>query len=109
MKDRHQPGRTERNLRWPRSATLRFLGLLSQGEPEEVELEEGGDLFDEEAPTRKHKKKKSGKKRKTVEEEQEEEEELEPEEVAGLQVGAKTLKRVSGTCGCSYDKAHCKA
>ena len=57
-----------------------------QGEPEEVELEEGGDLFDEEAPARKQKKKKAGKRRKTVEEEQEEEEELEPEEIAGLQV-----------------------
>ena len=52
-----------------------------------MELEEGGDLFDEEAPARKQKKKKGAKKRRTVEEEQEEEEELEPEEVAGLQVG----------------------
>ena len=60
----------------------------AQGEAEEVELEEGGDLFDEEAPARKQKKKKGAKKRRTVEEEQEEEEELEPEEVAGLQVGA---------------------
>ena len=60
-----------------------------QGEAEEVELEDGGDLFEEEeAPARKQKKKaKAAKKRKTVEEEQEEEEELEPEEVAGLQVG----------------------
>ena len=60
-----------------------------QSEPIEVELEEGGDIFDEESPPKKKKKKeKKAKKRKTVEEEEEEEEELEPEEVAGLQVSA---------------------
>ena len=61
-----------------------------------MELEEGGDLFDEEAPAKRQRKKPKGaKKRKTVEEEQEEEEELEPEEVAGLQVtpGRGTLNR----------------
>lgn len=96
-----------------------------KGEAEEVELEEGGDLFEEEAPARKQKRKaQAAKKRRTVEEEQEEEEELEPEEVAGLQVGAP--KRRAGcvahacrarcwfssgakSCGRSLHRAHCEA
>ena len=82
-----------------RSSIPGCIDFAVQGKAEEVELEEGGDLFDEEAPARKQKKKKAGKKRRTVEEEQEEEEELEPEEVAGLQVGFSGLL----WCGCSPD------
>lgn len=62
-----------------------------QSEPIEVELEEGGDIFDEDSSPKKKKKEKKAKKRKTVEEEEEEEEELEPEEVAGLQVSADAI------------------
>ena len=80
---------------------LLWLNILVvwQGEPEELDLEEA-ELFEDESPVKKQKMKKAARKRKSSdrgdddeeEEEEEPEEELEPEEVAGLQVSAESLR-----------------